>query len=77
MLFSEFYEAFRKWLPAENRHQWGKIKTSRAMPTRFPVGAGTDNKKFVGNLAWEKPSKVPTNAKRYIRIDGKLRLEDN
>lgn len=77
VLFAEFYEAFHKWLPAETRHQWGKIKTSRAMPTRFPVGAGADNKKFVGNLAWEKPSKVPTDAKRYIRIDGKLRLESN
>ena len=77
VLFAEFHEAFQKWLPAESRHQWGKIKTSRAMPTRFPIGAGTDNKKFIGNLAWEKPGTLPLDAKRYVRIDGKLRLEDD
>jgi hypothetical protein len=77
VLLAEFHGAFHKWLPADSRHQWGKIKTSRAMPTRFPVGAGTDNKKFIGNLAWEKPGTLPADAKRYVRIDGKLRLEDN
>ena len=75
VLLAEFHGAFHKWLPAEDCHQWGKIKTSRAMPTRFPVGAGTDNKKFIGNLAWEKPGTLPADAKRYVRIDGKLRLE--
>jgi len=77
VLLAEFHGAFHKWLPADIRHQWGKIKTSLAMPTRFPVGAGTDNKKFIGNLAWEKPGTLPADAKRYVRIDGKLRLEDN
>ena len=59
--FAEFYEAFQKWLPAEGRHQWSRIKTSRAMPTRFPVGAGTDNKRFIGNIAWEKSGTLPAD----------------
>ena len=75
LLFAEVYENFHKWLPPEDRHQWSRIKTSRTMPTRFPIGAGTDNKKFIGNLAWEKPTTLPPDAKRYVRIDGKLRLE--
>jgi len=77
VLFAEFYNAFHKWLPPEDYHHWSKIRTSRTMPTRFPIGAGTDNKKFIGNIAWEKPGTLPADAKRYVRIDGKLRLETN
>jgi hypothetical protein len=77
MPFAEFYEAFQKWLPAEGRHRWSKIKTSRAMPMRFPIGAGSENRKFIGNLTWEKPGTLPADTKRYICIDGKLRLESN
>jgi hypothetical protein len=77
MAFAEFHEAFQKWLSPDGRHRWSKIKTSRAMPTRFPIGAGSENKKFIGNLAWEKPGTLPADAKRYVRIDGKLRFEDN
>ena len=59
VLFAEFHEAFHKWLPSNNRHEWSKIKTSRMIPARFPVAAGKGNKKYIANLAWEKPSKLP------------------
>ena len=75
VLFAEFHEAFHKRLPSEQRHQWSKIKTSRTLPTRFPVGAGKANKKYIGNLAWGLPGKVPSDTQRYIVDDGKLRLE--
>jgi hypothetical protein len=75
VLFAEFYEAFHKWLPSTERQQWSKIRTSRMIPARFPVGAGTANKKYIGNLAWERPGKLPPDARRWIAVGGKLVLE--
>jgi len=75
LLFAEVYENFHKWLPAAERHEWSRIRTSRAMPPQFPVGAGASNKKYVGNIAWEPPGTIPPDANRLVLIDGKLRLE--
>lgn len=75
LLFAELHEAFHKWLSPSQRHQWTKIKTSRAVPPRFPIGSGHANKKYIGNIAWEAPANIPPNAKRLVLVDGKLRLE--
>ncbi len=75
--FAEFHEAFLKWLSPPQRHEWSKIKTSRAMPPQFPIGAGESNKKFIGNIAWEKPSTLPPDAQHLVSVNGKLLLEDN
>jgi len=75
VLFAEFHEAFHRWLPSAERQQWSKIKTSRMIPARFPVGAGTANKKYIGNLAWERPGKLPPDVQRWIAVGGKLVLE--
>lgn len=73
--FKEFFEKFQCWIPPEETHNWSRIKTSRAMPINHPVGAGTDNKRFVANLSWEKKESKP-DAKLLIVKDGKLRKEN-
>lgn len=73
--FKEFYDRFYEWLPGEERHHWSKIKVSRSLPVNHPSGSGTDNKKFVANLSWEKKEPKP-DAKLLIVINGKLRGED-
>jgi len=75
LLFAELYEAFHKWLSPSQRHQWSKIKTSRAMPPRFPIGAAHANKKYVGNIAWAPSGETLPDAERLVSVDGKLRPE--
>lgn len=74
--FSELYEAFHKWLPSSERHEWSRIKTSRALPPRFPIGVGTGNKKHVGNISFETDKSQPT-AKPLIADDGKLKFKED
>ena len=74
ILFAEFYEKFIEWLDPEERYQWSKIKVSRGMPSDTPVGASTDNKRFVGNISWT-PVEDETGSP-YICVNGRLRIKD-
>lgn len=73
--FKAFYDKFYDWLPGEERHHWSKIKVSRSLPVNHPSGAGTDNRKFVCNLSWEKKEPAP-DAKLLIVVNGKIRRDD-
>lgn len=75
ILFAEFYTKFIEWLDTEERYQWSKIKVSRGMPSDTPVGAGTDNKRFVGNLLLVPPTKESTDPP-YICVAGRLRPKE-
>jgi len=50
-LFAEFYDNFQQWLPPEEQHAWSKKRVSSELPVRHRSFPGTDNKKFVANLA--------------------------
>jgi hypothetical protein len=75
VLYSEFYERFVEWLDPEERYQWSKIKVSRAMPSDTPVGASTDNKRFVGNLTFTQVDVTPDDLP-LICVNGRLRDKD-
>lgn len=75
LLFSTFYEAFIEWLDPEERYQWSKIKVSRGMPSDTPVGASTDNKRFVGNLSLT-PKQPGPDARLYICVNNRLRTRE-
>jgi len=77
LLFADLYEAFHKWLPSSERHEWSRIKTSRAVPPRFVVGAGAGNKKYVGNIAWKGSAKNPSNPSPQVVSDGKLKPDED
>ena len=49
--FREFFESFHVWLPDNERRYWSRRKVSHGLPSRYPVGAGTDNIRFIGNLS--------------------------
>jgi hypothetical protein len=75
ILFSTFYEKFIETLDPEERYHWSKIKVSRAMPSDTPVGASTDNKRFIGNLSLE-PVQPKTDARPFICINNRLRYRE-
>jgi len=75
VLFTEFFERFHRWLDNDEKSRWSKIKVSRELPSDLPSGAGTDNKKFIGNISLE-PVTVSKRAIPYICIDGRLRQEE-
>ena len=50
--FKDFYAAFLAALPATERPAWSKIRLSRALPDRFPVGRRTNGRHHVGNLSF-------------------------
>jgi hypothetical protein len=74
MPFSEFCERFLEWLAPEERGQWSKQKIGRQLPQNCPSGVHTDNKKFIGNLAWESKQPEP-DARPWIVINGRLKLK--
>ena len=53
ILFSEFYERFREWLPEEERYQWTRHKVSRGLPDSLPTRTGVGNKLFILNVSWK------------------------
>jgi hypothetical protein len=73
ILFAEFYERFVKWLDPGERYDWSKIKVSRSLPSDTPCGAGTDNKRFVGNLSW---TPAEQDSKPLICVNGRLKLKN-
>jgi hypothetical protein len=75
VLFAEFYEKFVAWLDPEERYQWSKIKTSRGMPSDTPVGAATDNKRFIGNLSFSSVEIAP-DALPYVCFGSRLRIKE-
>lgn len=71
ILFSEFYDQFVLWLPEEERGDWSKQRVATTLPTEFPHGAHTANRKWVANIAWE--NRPPArDARPWIAKDGKL-----
>jgi hypothetical protein len=54
--FSEFYDAFKAWIPAEQWDHWSKHKVGRELPVeRFPKGrvAAEASQFYIGNISWE------------------------
>lgn len=75
ILFSEFFERFSQWLAKEGWPAWTKFKVSKRLPTDCPSGAGTGNKRYIGNLSWE-PALDGQDRKPYIFIDGRLLIKE-
>jgi hypothetical protein len=58
--FSEFYDRFIDWLPAEAKGAWSRIRVTRTMPRKFASGTGNQNKTYITNAAWAPgPAKGP------------------
>ena len=48
----EFVDAFHRWLPAESRPNWSKIKVGKQMPlNKFPKGRRKGGQWSFGNLS--------------------------
>jgi len=73
-LFKKFYDMFHESLHPWEKGQWLKRKVSSAMPREFPVGAGTGNQKYVGNLSLvekdAKPDAKPLVVRNKYLVDG-------
>jgi len=54
--FSEFFDRFQEWLDPNSTHLWSKIRVSRELPARSPIGQFTTemNQRYICNLSWEK-----------------------
>lgn len=48
--FKVFYEAFQAWLPPEEKGDWSKIKTSRALPKPLYTRRGTANVVYIHKM---------------------------
>lgn len=57
--FSDFFQRFQQWLPAEERAQWSRLRTSRTLPEAHPSGGRTANVAHVGNLSWFPADDLP------------------
>ena len=75
ILFATFYDKFIESLDPEERYHWSKIKVSRSMPSDTPVGASTENKRYVGNISLE-PKPQADSARAYICINNRLRYRE-
>ena len=51
--FSEFYDGFQKWLDADDKHRWTKIKVTRDMPNKNCVVKGHAGIRFVQDLVFK------------------------
>jgi len=71
ILFKDFYDKFLDWLPSEKKMLWSRIKTTRALPNKYPTWRGTANKVFIGNLSFEEVT-PSADAKPIIVRDGKV-----
>jgi hypothetical protein len=71
--FTEFCDRFFEWLPAGDRSDWSKQTIANQLPTHYPCGVGSENKRFVGNLAWEE-KEVDTDARPWVIVNGRLRV---
>jgi hypothetical protein len=52
--FGDFFDRFQEWLDPNSVHLWSKIRVTREMPARNPVGQLTSeaNQRYICNLSW-------------------------
>ena len=67
--FKEFFMRFQESIPAWEKTFWQKRQVAIGMPQKFPVGAGTANKRFIGNMSFEK-CEIKEGMKPLV-LDGK------
>ena len=67
--FKDFFTKFHEILPVWEKTFWQKRQVSMGMPQKFPIGAGTGNKRYIGNMSFEK-CEVEEGVKPLI-LDGK------
>lgn len=54
ILYSDFYDAFIKWLEPNDRFEWSKIKVGRALPQGVVKGRNTQTAQWtIGNISFE------------------------
>lgn len=55
IIFKDFDEKFKEWLPPDQVAEWGKIRLGREIPIKFPKGRSKQfsNQVVIGNMAWE------------------------
>ena len=77
ILFSEFFDAFQKWLSPQQRREWSKIKTSRNMPPQFFDRRGRGQQEIHRVTS---PRKNQARCRRtlghLVSVEGKLCLDD-
>lgn len=69
--FKDFYMQFHDSLQGWEKTFWPKRKVAANMPQEFPIGVSSGNKRFIGNLSFEK-TEVSPNTPRLILQDKKL-----
>jgi hypothetical protein len=75
VVFSEFYEKFIETIDPSERHEWGKMRVARSLPSHFPYGASTGNKRCIGNVSFEKKPDDWEGSRPFICVSGRLRLK--
>lgn len=68
--FAEFYSRFMEACPPEDKSNWTRVKVSKALPVKFPSGAGTGNKTFIINASWS-PDTAP--GEPLIVLNGRIK----
>jgi hypothetical protein len=57
----EFQIRFSEWIDPLDKQKWeSQDVIIRNIQKVFPVGKSTDNKKFIGNISWDKDAKPGT-----------------
>jgi hypothetical protein len=65
----DFLVKFAEWIDPADKQKWeGQDIVVKALSKIYPIGRSTDNRKFIGNLSWEK--KEPSSP--WFCIGGKL-----
>jgi phage/plasmid-associated DNA primase len=66
--FMEFHARFMEWIEADEVRNWGKIKTSKAIPPNYPKARvrGT-SAVTVGNIAWIDKENLEERTRLVIR----------
>ncbi|MFA5313691.1 MAG: primase-helicase family protein, partial [Methanomassiliicoccales archaeon] len=68
MLYSDFYDAFNKWLEPNDRYEWSKIKVGRSLPQGVVKGRNPQTAQWcLGNISFEQLE--PTQSRIILRGD--------
>ena len=72
--FKDFFMRFNDSLQGWEKTFWPKRKVATNMPTEYPIGVSTGNKRYIGNIDFQ-PAENNFDAPRLILHDKKLVLE--
>lgn len=76
--FSDFYDKFIEWLPADEASKWRKRRVGRDIPPRFPKGRQRkDSQFYIGNIKWVGEEFITPSEGKYAVREEYLEIIDD